>query len=1081
MKSKTIVFTFCCIFALRAMGEEHGEYPNDPPRTPQEEQKLLHLPPGFEAQLVAAEPDIQKPVNINFDAQGRLWTTGSELYPWPAAKDATGKPIENFEKAYQAIADAFTKGEKPESAPEGRDCVRVLSDFDANGHAQKIQIFADKLNIPSGIVPLPRAPGAKGDTIIVYSLPYIWRMEDTTGDGKADKREILFGPLTFVDTHGGSSNYTQGVDGWIYGTHGFRNESEIKNKDGTVVVLHSGNTYRFKADGSAFEIYSHGQTNPFGLAFSPTGDVFTSDSHSKPVYLVQHGGFYEGIGKNHDGLGFAPRVTDDDHGSSAIAGIVYYDATQFPKEYWGNTFNGNVATLRINRDAFDWKGSTPNAVRQADFLHSDDHWFRPVNLKLGPDGALWVADFYNAIIGHYEVPLTDPHRDHAHGRIWRIVYRGESKAPVPLPENLSKLDTQALVNKLDDPNIEVRRLVVNELVEHVGKSAIPALKAVVTPTNAKALAASPAGKAVTYEWKGSSLARYGALWALERLGALEPAILAYNTADPGPAPKAGSDEKVPHLFAQIAALRIAAERSGAPVDPKFPETIAHLATLLAAPNAEQARAGEYARAVMEAVVWKPSADYIAPICVAMNAISGEDRQLVYASRIALRDCFATPGGLAAARKLAGDQNAQNRIADVALAVKTPESAEFLLGYLDQNHLKSDRTTEYLLHIGRNIAPDRINELATLVKKYPDAGPQVRLAAADALAEAGRVRGITFSPETKAWFKTAMIEALASYDEAILKRAIEAVRDENDPTKIEPLAKIAATPNDSRNETLRIAALEALSNMPQAAPYVQKALSDASSINLRKRAASLLGQLNTDEARDVLIAALPTAPSDLAVAIATALVQSDAGAEKLLALVESGKASASLLRSNAVSGPLNARPQALKDRATAATKDLPPEDARLEKVITERADAYQKAKPNAEHGNQVFQANCAACHKIHNVGGNIGPNLDGIGSRGVHRVIEDILDPNRNVDPTFRQVIIETKDGRTLAGAGLHEKGKLLVLNDMTGKELSVAKTDVKSQTASKLSLMPPIFEQSIPPDDLNDLVAFLIAQSPVAK
>src|SRR5947199_4028340 len=115
---------------------------------------------------------------------------------------------------------------------------------------------------------------------------------------------------------------------------------------------------------------------------------------------------------------------------------------------------GSVVTNRINFDKIESVGSTPKAVQNPDFLSSKDPWFRPVNLKLGPDGALYVADFYNRIIGHYEVDLHHPGRDKQRGRIWRIVYRGpDGKAPVAKVPDLSKLSAQQLVDSLADPNL----------------------------------------------------------------------------------------------------------------------------------------------------------------------------------------------------------------------------------------------------------------------------------------------------------------------------------------------------------------------------------------------------------------------------------------------------------------------------------------------------------------------------------------------------------------------------------------------------------------------------------------------------
>ena len=469
--------------AAHALGgaDPRGDNPGTLPSTPEKEKAMFHLPPGFEIQLVAAGPEIQKPINITFDGDGRLWVTGSEMYPWPASVEADGKPIPDFATAYAALTGAFHVSDKASPASNiARDTVRVLGDFDETGRARKISLFADGLNIPSGVQPLPRQPGSKGDTVIVYSIPNIWRLEDTTGNGRADQREALYGTAGFLDTHGGMSSFLYWMDGWIYGTHGFRNHSELHDQAGRVTVLDSGNTYRFRPDGSAFEIYSHGQTNPFGLTVDPFGNFYTADSHSRPVYMLLRGGWYEGINKQHDGLGFAPRITDDDHGSTAIGGIAYYADDRFPEEYRGNTFNGNVVTQKINRDKLAWHGSTPQAIRMPDFLTSDDPWFRPVQVKLGPDGALWIADFYNPIIGHYEVPLTDPNRDHTHGRIWRIVYRGEKQGPAEALPNVAKLDVEGLLNSLRSPNLVVRILATNELVDRVGKDAAPQIKKLVS-------------------------------------------------------------------------------------------------------------------------------------------------------------------------------------------------------------------------------------------------------------------------------------------------------------------------------------------------------------------------------------------------------------------------------------------------------------------------------------------------------------------------------------------------------------------------------------------------------------------------
>ena len=193
--------------------------------------------------------------------------------------------------------------------------------------------------------------------------------------------------------------------------------------------MQSGNTYRMRADGSHLEYFSHGRVNPFGMCFDPLGNMFVTDCETMPIYLHLRGAYYPSFGKPDDGLGFGPTMIDHMHGSSAIAGIVYYAADQFPPEYRDTMFIGNPVTHRINHDRLTPRGSLFWAESTHDFLSCDDQWFRPVDLKLGPDGAMYVADFYNRIIGHYEVPLTHPGRDHDHGRIWRIVYVGTKDHP----------------------------------------------------------------------------------------------------------------------------------------------------------------------------------------------------------------------------------------------------------------------------------------------------------------------------------------------------------------------------------------------------------------------------------------------------------------------------------------------------------------------------------------------------------------------------------------------------------------------------------------------------------------------------
>ncbi|MHC5539358.1 DUF7133 domain-containing protein, partial [Singulisphaera rosea] len=287
----------------------------------------------------------------------------------------------------------------------GRDSIRVLEDTDHDGRADKATVFADELNIPIGLYPYKNG-------VIAFSIPSIYDFQDTDGDGKADRREHLYGPFAFDrDTHGLNNAFRRGFDGWLYANHGWANVSSVAGRDGNRVELITGNTYRMRLDGSRIEHYTWGQVNPFGMAFDPSGDLFNADCHTRPIMLLLRNGYYDSFGRPHNGLGYVPGVMEHTHGSTAIAGTTYYTGENFPPDYRGNMFVGNVMTSRVNRDSLQYIGSTVKAVAEADLVSTDDPWFRPVDLQIGPDGALYIADFYNKIIGHYEVDLTHPGRD----------------------------------------------------------------------------------------------------------------------------------------------------------------------------------------------------------------------------------------------------------------------------------------------------------------------------------------------------------------------------------------------------------------------------------------------------------------------------------------------------------------------------------------------------------------------------------------------------------------------------------------------------------------------------------------------
>jgi putative heme-binding domain-containing protein len=1001
--------------------------------SPAEQRAKFKLPDGFEIQLVASEPEIQKPMNLAFDNRGRLWVTHSIEYPFAAAAGATP-----------------------------RDGLTVLEGFGPDGRATKATLFADGLNIPIGVLPLPGGgPDGRGQEVIVWSIPNVWKLTDTDGDGKADRREVLYGPFDFADTHGNQNAFRLGPDGWVYACHGFRNASKIKLRgEGDVVLeMTSGNTYRFRPDGSAIEQISWGQVNPFGMCFDRMGNQFTADCHSKPITMVLRGGYYDSFGKPHDGLGYAPLTTGDGHGSTGIAGMAAYEADQFPPEYRRSMFVGNVMTNIIHRDIPEWRGSSPWVEKPTDFVSCDDWWFRPVDLQVGPDGGLYVADFYNCIIGHYEVDLKHPRRDRHRGRIWRVVWKGEDgKAAVGTPADLTGLGNDGLVQRMGDANMTVRRLAFDTLITRA-VSQTGDRDGVATLLE-HVLASSPAPDAAHADDR-----RALAVWGLGRLGKLDGDSIAQAAKDPSPVVR----------LSLVKSLAVMPGWDAARGD-RVRETLADADSFVR-------------RAAAEALAGHPEQASIQPLLRAWLAAPSDDLQLIQALRIAVRNQLrkASPDALAGLT-LANDE--WPRLIEIAVAVPDETLAWFAFGYVRGHDVQPDLMRHCLSSVAQHCGDARVDEAARFAREKNSQ---------NIAAEAGVFQSL-FDGLTRRGGKLSAENELGRWGASLAPSILDWVGDSS--AGVVPAANIVSlglkVAEQLRMATLTEQALGVLGNamLPDDvrtaaaatavalnAPRAMKALativaSGAEPVPLRQGVARQLGSGGTEEACDALATAIVTAPAALQQPFAMALASTNGGAELLLDRVAAGKASARLLQDKPVVDRLKSSGVADADQRIAdLTRNLPSADNAIRQVIARVAADHAKATPSIDAGRAIFTRSCANCHRIADVGGKVGPQLDGVGQRGAERLLEDILDPNRNVDEAFRTTMVTTNDGRVISGLKLREDGGDLILADSTGKELRIASADIDEVAISHLSPMASNMLDQIGEKNLPDLLAYLMQRS----
>lgn len=425
------------------------------PLTPDESMSLMQVPVDFELKLFAAEPMIVNPIYMNWDEKGRLWVVETVDYPNEIKDDDLGD-----------------------------DRIKILEDTDGDGKADKVTIFAEKMNIPTSFV-------FSNGGIIVSEAPNFLFLKDTTGDDVADiKKEILPG-WGKTDTHAQSSNLHYGFDNKIWGMVGY---SGFKGKSGSDSLAFSNAMFRFDPNNTtAIEFLGNTSNNTWGLGFSEENDVFISTANNThtaffgiPKRYFDKAGINEnGIVKldAHYDMRYATknlRQVDVMGGFTAAAGHDLYTARDFPKTYWNKVAFVTEPTGRlVHQVVLKQKGA--GFIEDGDgwnLLTSADEWAGPIQATVGPDGAVWIADWYNFIIQHNPTPSVqsagidakngignayiNPLRDRSRGRIYRVVYK---KADKKTSLKLSKDDVSGLVKALSNDNMFWRLTAQRLLVE----------------------------------------------------------------------------------------------------------------------------------------------------------------------------------------------------------------------------------------------------------------------------------------------------------------------------------------------------------------------------------------------------------------------------------------------------------------------------------------------------------------------------------------------------------------------------------------------------------------------------------------
>ncbi|MCE9561729.1 MAG: ThuA domain-containing protein [Planctomycetes bacterium] len=1006
--------------------------------------KHFVTPKDFEVKVFVTETQLGgKPIAMNWDEQGRLWVSVTIDYP---------------------------NDMQPEG--KGRDKIVVCEDTDGDGVCDKVTTFADKLSIPTSL--LPYAGG-----VIVHQAPHTLFLKDTNGDGIADVRQVLFTGWATNDTHAGPSNLHYGFDNWIYGSVGYAGfNGEVA---GEKVNFRQG-FYRFKIDlasakkpnppapfpkkeggagvlspsplgggvgeGSSdlkvtkLEFLRSTSNNTWGLCFNEAGELFGSTANGCPiVHMPIPNRYYEKV------KGLTPTVLQniapDNHiepitdkvrqvdwhgGFTAASNISIYTARTYPKEYWNRTAfisepTGHLtATMTLHENGADYK-----ARYGWNLVASDDEWSSPIDAQVGPDGHMWVIDWYAYIVQHNPTPagftngkgnaFETPVRDKTHGRIYRVVY---TKAKDEKPFTLKDATPEKLVETLKHHNLTWRLHAQRLLVERGKLDVVPALTKLIEDK--------------TVDDTGLNVGAVHAVWALAGLAKVIPdaafghhskpvwiAALLANPVDPS------------EYFAVFARTASAAGARGNG-DPKI-----MFAASLAAADLPFTQKYENVPDLRLAQVlgWRLHETTDANLRTALLIAASRRPGLVLYDLVIPRTVPPTPESFNTIELLArldaqngGSQMFPNILAecasgriDVAAAVINGWSA----GWPANKPPILEKPDE------KNIDP----QITELLKRLPVAsrGKLIKLASA--------------------WGRKGLDAQLAE----ITKAAFATVADvkAKDADRIEAAQQIIEfQPND---DAAALKLLEAVNE--KATPALATGIFDALAASKAKGVgAAVVGKLKD----------LP--PTARPAAMRLVLAKADS-AKAFLDAVEKGTLRFDLLALDQRTALASHADKELAERAKkllALGGGLPSPDR--QKVIEELKHLLTKTG-SVDNGKKMFTQHCSKCHKYGGEGTQIGPDLTGFAVHPKEELLIHIIDPSRSVEGNFKAYRVLTTDDRTIIGILGAQTGTSVEIIDGEAKRHALSKDDIASLKETDKSLMPEGFEKVMKPEEFGDLLEFL--------
>lgn len=952
-----------------------------PDPNPEVQKAGFVIPEGIEVSLWAQEPMIAKPVQMNWDALGRLWVVSSTTYPQIKPGDGT------------------------------KDQIVVLEDTDHDGKADKSTVFAENLHIPTAVIP------ADGGVYVANSTEVIF-LKDTNGDLKADERSIILSGFGTEDTHHLLHTMRHTPEGLLSFLQSIYIHSHVETPFG-VRRLMGGGVWEFRTESRRLEIVSKGLINPWGYEFDQWGQSFATDGAGGEGlnYIFPGSVFKTSPNAKRSLSGLSP-------GQPKQCGLEFIEDPHWPEDWQGSWVTNDFRGNRTNRFKVTPSGSSYIAKQEADVLASNHRAFRPIDIRTGPDGALYIADWYNPIIQHGEVDFRDPRRDQVHGRIWRLTAKGRPLSEMP---NIVGAPIPELLNMLKSNRKWTRHFAKQELRSRGAAEVLLQLKTWVETLD----------KSDANYWHHL----LESAWTREGLNKFSAQHWRELYASP--------DSRV-----RAAALRILTHRWH-----ELPDAMEILNKGIADENA-QVRLWAL---VVLADMRQPKAFETALKALDKNM----DESLDFLLELTARE----QADMWLPLTLKGDLKLNENPKHLVYAMKATgrsEALKPLLSSLKQGKLAADDAAAVMAMAGDSADAAQAREIADLVNDPAMSGKVVGLM--DALVKAASARGITpagAEAAVTAWLQSPRVEIV--HRATILAGAwkVESAREAlntilTKPETLTPvregavqgLAKLGGVKSrDFFDQVFR--------EKPELRALAVQGLTEVGPQMAAKRAVEFfVNAQSAAEAEPILSAFLKN--KQLPAVLAKELIGKsipDFIAVEAVRMVSTRGIKGPLEDALRSAGGVKQMNQALNTEQMAAM---------VEKV---------KTMGDPVRGEAIYrrqQLLCQSCHAIGDAGGVLGPNLVSIGgSAPVDYLIESLLEPSKKIKEGYHMIIISTKDGKVFSGGLVQDGNDELVIRDPANQLQKVPKAQIASRQMSPASMMPPGLTASLREDEFLDLVRFL--------